>query len=82
MEICNHLRGSLRSSRDDYRILAQEEPMESRTRSNVLRKCGWSQDMVVYDKIDRRKSFGRGEKNMIDFLSLTVSKKYVASPNP
>jgi hypothetical protein len=38
--------------------------------------------MVVYDKIDRRKRFGRGEKNMIDSLSLTVSKKYVASPNP
>jgi hypothetical protein len=32
MDICNHLRGSLRSSRDDYRILAQKEPMESRRR--------------------------------------------------
>jgi hypothetical protein len=38
--------------------------------------------MVVYDKIDRRKGIGRGEKNMIDFLSTIVSKKYVASPNP
>ena len=62
MDVCYNLHSSIRSSRDGYRILAQKESMESRTGSDVQRKCRRSQDMVVYDQTHRRKGVGGREK--------------------